>query len=60
MGTFITNSKERSLKKRLTTLISKTEELFFYFSDIREKRRKKKFRTALEKVNKNIAGPSRN
>ncbi len=41
MSTFITNSEEKSLKKRLQTLISKSEELkflvgFFYFSGIRE------------------------
>ncbi|MCX8034278.1 MAG: hypothetical protein N3A00_03040 [Thermodesulfovibrio sp.] len=41
MSTFITNSGEKSLKKRLQTLISKSEELkfligFFYFSGIRE------------------------
>lgn len=41
MDTFITNSKEKSLKKRLTTLIRKSEELkflvgFFYFSGLRE------------------------
>ncbi|MDW7998874.1 MAG: helicase-related protein [Thermodesulfovibrio sp.] len=41
MSTFITNSGETSLKKRLQTLISRSEELkflvgFFYFSGIRE------------------------
>ena len=41
MSTFITNSGEKSLKERLNTLISKSEELkflvgFFYFSGIRE------------------------
>lgn len=41
MGNFITNSGERSLKKRLQMLISKSEELkflvgFFYFSGIKE------------------------
>ncbi|MGB9711503.1 MAG: helicase-related protein [Thermodesulfovibrio sp.] len=41
MSTFITNSEEKSLKKRLKILISKSEELkflvgFFYFSGIRE------------------------
>lgn len=41
MATFITNSKEKSLKKRLKELIEKSGELkflvgFFYFSGIRE------------------------
>ncbi|MCX8031710.1 MAG: phospholipase D-like domain-containing protein, partial [Thermodesulfovibrionales bacterium] len=41
MSKFITNSGEKSLRKRLNTLISKSEELkfltgFFYFSGIRE------------------------
>jgi len=41
LGTFITNSSEKSLKKRLKTLIAKSEELkflvgFFYFSGIKE------------------------
>ena len=41
MGTFITNSGEKSLKERLQTLIGNSEELkflvgFFYFSGIRE------------------------
>lgn len=41
MSTFITNSGEKSLKKRLQELIEKSEELkflvgFFYFSGIRE------------------------
>jgi len=41
MTTFITNSKEKSLKKRLKELVEKSEELkflvgFFYFSGIRE------------------------
>lgn len=41
MSTFITNSKEKSLKIRLQTLISHSEELkflvgFFYFSGIKE------------------------
>lgn len=41
MANFITNSDEKSLKKRLITLITKSEELkflvgFFYFSGIRE------------------------
>ena len=41
MGTFITNSPERSLKKRLRTLIEKSKELkflvgFFYFSGVKE------------------------
>ncbi len=41
MSTFITNSGEKSLKERLNTLISNSEELkflvgFFYFSGIRE------------------------
>ncbi|RKY47561.1 MAG: hypothetical protein DRP91_07410, partial [Candidatus Neomarinimicrobiota bacterium] len=41
MGTFITNSGEKSLKERLQTLIDNSEELkflvgFFYFSGIRE------------------------
>jgi len=41
MSTFITNSPEKSLKKRLKTLISQSEELkflvgFFYFSALKE------------------------
>ena len=41
MSTFITNSSEKSLKKRLTTIIELSEELkflvgFFYFSGINE------------------------
>ncbi|HDN59771.1 MAG TPA: hypothetical protein ENF20_07425, partial [Candidatus Marinimicrobia bacterium] len=41
MGTFITNSEEKSLKERLQTLIGNSAELkflvgFFYFSGIRE------------------------
>lgn len=41
MSNFITNSGAESLKKRLTELINKSEELkflvsFFYFSGIRE------------------------
>ena len=41
MGTFITNSEEKTLKDRLKTLIAKSSELkflvgFFYFSGIRE------------------------
>ncbi len=41
MNTFISNSNERTLKKRLQALIAKSEELkflvgFFYFSGIRE------------------------
>ncbi len=41
MSTFITNSPEKSLKKRFKTLIAKSEELkflvgFFYFSGIKE------------------------
>lgn len=41
MSTFITNSSEKSLKKRLTTIIELSEELkflvgFFYFSGIEE------------------------
>ena len=41
MGNFITNSKEKSLKNRLITLIEKSQELkflvgFFYFSGIKE------------------------
>lgn len=41
MSTFITNSLEKSLKRRLRTLIAKSKELkflvgFFYFSGIKE------------------------
>ncbi len=41
MSTFITNSSEKSLKKRLKTLIAKSKELkflvgFFYFSGVKE------------------------
>ena len=41
MNNFITNSSEKSLKKRLKTLITKSKELkfligFFYFSGIKE------------------------